>query len=127
MARKKTKPIESENPPDWKTVEFLPKGWRMRETFRIGNFGGKARDHQTKKTYLLHPDGRKFSSWVQALQFVMERSSDTDEIGLIKDGLVHEGWQYHQLLPEGWMVRYQTEFLTNEADVIKGHTKFKEY
>ena len=127
MARKKTKPIESENPPDWKTVEFLPKGWRMRETFRIGNFGGKARDHQTKKTYLLHPDGRKFSSWVQALQFVMERSSDTDEIGLIKDGLVHEGWQYHQFLPEGWMVRYQTEFLTNEADVIKGHTKVREY
>ena len=105
---------------DWKASQDLPPGWMLRLTS-----GGKAGGAETKKrtyTYIRDPKGRTFFGRKQALQFMLERGYNTDEVEKMRGGLLHEGWSDHHLLPKGWKMRGQgptVNFLTEQAEVIK--------
>ena len=109
---------------DWKKSEDLPVGWMLRVT--SGEiFGGKQKTKNSPRTYtyIRSPNGRTFFGRKQALQFMLERGHSTAEVEKMREGLVHEGWNDHQLLPKGWKVRgkrqeARAEFLTEEAEVI---------
>ena len=109
---------------DWKTSEDLPAGWMLRVTTgeSAGQTEKKKRGPRTY-TYIRDPKCRTFFGRKQALQFMLERGYNTAEVEMMREGLLHEGWSDHHLLPEGWKMRghRQTiDFLTEQAEVIKG-------
>eukprot|EP00092_Neocalanus_flemingeri_P095652 GFUD01121700.1.p1 GENE.GFUD01121700.1~~GFUD01121700.1.p1 ORF type:complete len:587 (-),score=142.27 GFUD01121700.1:50-1762(-) len=76
--------------------KYLPKGW-------------KYYDNGKNSTYFRNDDGKFFTSRRKVLAFMYEKGGFTkDEIYYLRDGLLYEGWNYHDDLPPGWMYKRYT-------------------
>ena len=50
--------------------------------------------------------GRRFAGRRKALEYMIDQGTfSKDTIYYVRDGLLDEGWSYHQQLPPGWMFK----------------------
>jgi len=73
--------------------ESLPSGWK----YRVVNKSGKCN--------FLCPEGLSFTSRKAGYQHMIETKYDPEEIDEMRKMLVHESWQFHDLLPMDWMYK----------------------
>ena len=79
---------------DWVEAATVPPGWMVRPG------AGK----ETKE-WVLRPDGRQFMTRCIALQYLAKEGADQEDIDLLRNSLVHEGWQVDELLPKDWLFK----------------------
>merc|ERR1719282_1599710 len=90
----------TKSPYEWHEDPAVPKGWKT-TMITVNSFGKNV----LSKRYL-SPDGRFCSSRIDALKYMKKEEifleSDVHEM---KRGLLLEGWELSNLLPEGWFVK----------------------
>ena len=73
----------------------VPPGWKVRPG--CGKEAGKE--------WVLRPDGRQFMTRCIALQYLAKEGADQEDIDLLRNSLVHEGWKKDNLLPKDWLFK----------------------
>jgi len=101
----KTKYIKKRS--HYKKDKNLPSGW----THYIGH---------KNTTSFRSETGQFFNSRRKVLAFMYERGGfSKDEIYYIRDGLLDEGWRYHEDLPPGWMYKKYTHKIEGlDTDIL---------
>ena len=74
----------------WEDALSLPNGWKMKKT---------------ERPQYLSPNGRRFSGLPAVLRDVTTEVVDSEEADMVRAAMVEEGWQKHELLPMGWMIK----------------------
>ena len=100
--------IKKEFENGWQIVDSLPPGWKFREI--LGSMG--------TRQFMLSPKGKIFPCRRLALKYMIENSFPQDDLATMKQMLVHERWQDHTLLPEGWLYRDDTVTAGNSKEFI---------
>ena len=87
--------------------KHLPTGW-------------KYYDNGKNSTYFRNDEGKFFTSRRKVLAFMYEKGGfSKDEIYYIRDGLLYEGWKYHDDLPPGWMFKQYTHKIEGlDTDIL---------
>ena len=80
---------------DWVESDTVPPGWKVRPG--CGKEAGKE--------WVLRPDGRQFMTRCIALQYLAKEGADQEDIDLLRNSLVHEGWKKDNLLPKDWLFK----------------------
>ena len=88
----------------WVEASGLPKGWKMKNN---------------EKPLYLSPDGRQFSGLLAVLRDLTTKEVDSEEADMVRCALVEEGWQKHELLPKGWMIKASETKLKRGARLKK--------
>ena len=70
----------------------LPKDWR-------------AELNDSGSLLIFNPDGKQFTSRIEALQFMVQTNYDAKTIHSFWKGLEEEGWRVDDRIPSGWRVR----------------------
>ena len=91
----------------------VPRGWKIKSSDGAGSVSIKDRE------------GTVFSSRRKALLHLKTSGGSQEDIELLRESLVEDGWCQSDRLPEEWL--YKTEsgdysFLTNTAQKIRGRT-----
>ena len=74
----------------WVEARSLPKGWKVKKN---------------ERPLYLSPDGSQFSGLPAVLRELTREMVDSEEADMVRVALVEEGWQKHELLPKGWMIK----------------------
>ena len=65
--------------------------------------------------WFLSPDGLSYRSRYTAVQDMIKRKQDVEEVEHMKELMVmHEGWQRSTLLPENWLFKVKSEGFTKD-------------
>ena len=86
---------------DWAEDPTVPPGWKTRVV-----------DGKLRRKFFLAPDGSSFSCRRSGLQHMIKENFEAKEIGMMREMLVHEGWERADFLPTDWMIR-KSEGTTN--------------
>ena len=114
--------------PEWVEDNTVPAGWKRRI------FENNAMFHFNIPG-VLAPDGNQYRSRQNALRVLIKKQADPELLSELSDCLAHEGWEEHELLPEGWRLRKQKkefhrtkiEFLNHKAEMFKSLKETVEY
>ena len=101
----------------WTSDQTLPEGW-LQKIVKIGE----------KKSfqYLLSHDGQKFRGKRSVLQHMIKNNYSQVDIMKIRSSLKHDGWDYHQNLPENWMYKLRGQrllFCSSEGKLLETREK----
>ena len=98
--------------PDWVEDHTVPPGYKRRifENDVVVKF---------KTLGVMTPDGLQFKSRQSALRVLIKRKASAVEIEEMYSCLVHEGWETHELLPQGWRIRKNNKRRLNKEDQKK--------
>ena len=107
---------DSENQDDEEQDPFLPQGWR--------SSWAKAGTLTTKTRYqkFTSPAGRTMNSRAVALRTMIQENYPEEDISLMKEGLIKDGWTETRYLPAGWLKRqvsYRWIVLSPDFFIIK--------
>ena len=75
--------------------KILPLGWKLR-TVQISD---------GQKTYYLSPDGTTFITLLGALMFMIKEKYSQDDVDLMSNNLLKDGWRKDENLPNGWFMK----------------------
>lgn len=79
----------------WYRDDQLPKGWK----FRLCS--------DSKRRIFREPGGQQFQYRRRAVEFMVKNGYSDDDISVMRESLVEEGWMKNNLLPDGWL--YKTD------------------
>ena len=95
----------------WKKDDTsLPNGWKKRQS-----------TNKDTLDVLLSPEGTQFRSRVSALKYMVKNGQSLDDIEIMKDKLVDEGWDTSDLLPDEWLYKKVWEGYNHHNIIIKYH------
>merc|ERR1719342_293654 len=114
--------------PDWVEDNTVPAGWKRRI------FDNNSMVHFNIPG-LLAPDGMQFRSRQNALRVLTKKKADPEILSSLSECLIHEGWEEHELLPEGWRIRKQKkdfhkskiEFINHKSEMFKSLKETLQY
>ena len=109
------KPVGRENSTgtyeDIEGDQTIPEGWRS----AIKNSYMPTCQKMIKNKVYWAPDGRYCSSRMQALAYMVAENHPKEQVDEMKEGMVADGWQTYQQLPEGWMAMKESKGLLKYA------------
>ena len=113
--RKILKPIGRENSTGtYEDIEgdaTIPEGWRS----AIKNSYMPTCQKMIKNKVYWAPDGRYCSSRMQALAYMVAENHSKEQVEEMRAGMVADGWQNYEQLPEGWMAMKESKGLLKYA------------
>jgi len=86
---------------DWAEDPTVPSGWKTRTV-----------DGKMNKKFFLAPDGSSFACRRSGLQHMIKEKFLEKEVNIMREMLVHEGWETDEALPFNWKIR-KSEGTTN--------------
>ena len=81
----------------WNEDPTLPQDWKMRKL-------------ESGKFSFLAPRGGKFQTRKQAYIFMINKDYPKEEVATMRDKLSVEGWEEHELLPDGWIFKIRESY-----------------
>ena len=103
----------------WIESNDLPKGWRFR------SYIGKV-----ERDFILSPEGKQFPCRRLAYMSMFEDNYSQDDIKIMREFLIQEGWVQHKMLPnDNWLMSRKDHglFLSDSGKMFKSFKKASEF